>query len=189
MKWGKFILRVLPGIVDGILILNRYNSVPKIAIETSPPPLPFEHSSQSESYCLECAHKHLNTASVLLREALQRLDANEPKERVLEKIRAMVAELTGAEDDTKFGSGEIAELNKRIRALRVKIWNAGYELEPPRREDLIALQEELKGLLNFVYDTAAKRRKAVIELLKKVEERASTLRRELEGRSLERTEK
>jgi len=33
--------------------------------------------------------------------------------RVIEKIRAVVAELTDGEDDSKFAKGEIAKINKK----------------------------------------------------------------------------
>ncbi|GAJ07880.1 unnamed protein product, partial [marine sediment metagenome] len=66
------------------------------------------YEGQSEiDYCIECSVKHGQTAKVFAREALQRAEAegNPSSEGVKEKIRGIVEELTGMEDDTNTTTG------------------------------------------------------------------------------------
>ena len=177
MNW-KRLLRVIPPLVDTLIDLSGN---PKIgSIGSNPPPIPFRHSSVDEGYCLECVHKHINTANVLIREALQRFDAKEPPDRVLEKVRAAVAELTGAEDDSKFATGKVAEINKRIRDLRRHIWEKGYEFEVPSRDALLEIGGNIQDILKDIYNIAAERRKQIISFVRGVEEKARKLREEME---------
>ena len=178
-------MKVIPPLVDTLTDLySSHGSFgnPRVSFEVSstPPPIPFQHSSMDEGYCLECLHKHINTANVLIREALQRFDAKEPSDRVVEKVRAAVAELTGAEDDSKFATGKVAEINRKIRDLRRNIWERGYEFEVPSREALLEIGDRVQDILKDIYNVAAERRKQVINFIRGVEEKARKLREELE---------
>jgi len=186
MSWRR-LLRIIPPLVEMLTDLhvsfgNPGNpGIPRGRSESlSIPAMPFRHSSVDEGYCLECLHKHINTANVLIREALQRFDAKEPHERIVEKVRAAVAELTGAEDDSKFATGRVAEINKKIRDLRRHIWEKGYEFEVPSREALLEIGDRVQDILKDIYNVAAERRKEVIKFIKGVEEKARKLREELE---------
>jgi len=171
-------LRVIPPLVDTLVDLSRNTNTGSVG--SNPPLIPFEHSSIDEGYCLECLHKHINTANILIREALQRFDSREPQERVLEKVRAAVSELTGAEDDSKFATGKVAEINKRIRDLRRYIWEKGYEFEIPSREALLEIGGNIQGILKDVYDVASEKRRQIISFVRGMEEKARRLREELE---------
>jgi len=177
MDWRK-LARVVPPLVDVLFELYR-GPEPKLS-SAGPPPVPFVHSSTDEGYCLECLHKHINTANVLIREALQRYDSKESQERVLEKVRAAVAELVGAEDDSKFSTGRVAEINNKIRELRRYIWEKGYEFEVPSRDALMEIGDRVQKILKDLYDVAAERRSQIISFVKGIEEKARRIREELE---------
>lgn len=113
-------------------------------------PKPHEHISfegQSElDYCLECAVKHSQTAKVKMREALQRAEAGSPSDTgVLEKVRGVVEELVGMEDDTAtVKNDKVSTLNSLSRSLRKYIYGAKAEVGGASLKDL----REIKGLLN-----------------------------------------
>lgn len=86
------------------------------------------YEGQSEvDYCIECAVKHGQTAKVLMRESLQRAESekNPASEGVKEKIRGIVEELTGMEDDTDttLENENITKLNTHARDLRKHIYS------------------------------------------------------------------
>ena len=171
-------LRIIPPLIDTLVDLSRVTSISSVG--SNPPIIPFNHSSIDEGYCLECLHKHINTANILIREALQRFDSREPQERVIEKVRAAVAELTGAEDDSKFATGRVAEINKRIRDLRRYIWDKGYEFEIQSRDALLEIGGKIQDILKDVYDVASEKRRQIISFVRGVEEEARRLREGLE---------
>ena len=120
---------------------------------------------ESVDYCLECAEKHIQTAKVLIREAIQRAEqcltqtTCEPcciqTPYVLEKIRDAVAELTGCEDDTSTALNvpHVREINRRARELRRKIWQQKLSFGHGTLNDLKQLYKELEELADFIYNT------------------------------------
>jgi hypothetical protein len=128
-------------------------------------------------YCLECLSKHLNTAKVLTREAIQRIEAGEPAEMVLEKVRGTVAELAGAEDDSNSVTDqEVRKLNETIRSIRKTIWNKGLELEPGSKDDLTSIYSQIDSALNQTYSVAKVKRERLVSLLEGVESKARLLK-------------
>jgi len=105
-------------------------------------------------YCLECAEKHVSTANVFLREAQQRLEADEPMETVAEKVRAAVVELTGAEADTDSVTEHmVREINGLIRDLRKFIWREKLSVRPTV-ENLVEARRRAEHILSKVYEAA-----------------------------------
>ncbi|MEM4977398.1 MAG: hypothetical protein QXT64_08750, partial [Desulfurococcaceae archaeon] len=73
-----------------------------------------------------CMSKHLGTAKILMREALQRAEKGEPSESVLAKVRGAYEELMGAEDDSQAINDEgIRRLNSLTRDLRKWFFDSG----------------------------------------------------------------
>ncbi len=103
-------------------------------------------------YCIECSVKHSQTAKVLMREALQRAEAGEPSLiGVQEKVRGVVEELCGLEDDTTTVSNEmVATLNASARALRKLIYATGAEMGKASLEDL----REIKGMVDQLVEAS-----------------------------------
>ena len=104
------------------------------------------------SYCLECCQKHSVTAKVLMREALQRAEAGKPgKAGVQEKVRGVVEELCGFEDDTMTVSNEmVSALNTSARELRKFIYAKGAEMGKASLEDL----REIKGMVDKLVEAS-----------------------------------
>jgi len=105
----------------------------------------FEEQSDVD-YCIECSVKHSQTAKVLMREALQRAEAGDPSlEGVKEKVRGVVEELCGLEDDTTTVSNEmVTMLNTSARELRKFIYTTGAEVGKSSIEQL----REIKGMVD-----------------------------------------
>jgi hypothetical protein len=141
-----------------------------------PPGMPAEH------YCLECASKHVGTAKILLREALQRAEKGEPPELVLEKVRGAYEELMGAEDDTMSVSDEgIRKLNSMIRDLRKWFFTTGAIVKPDK--NLIAeAYARMSQLNNTVYGEYAKRLEKAIESMERVEAKMEALKEAVKAR-------
>jgi len=119
---------------------------------------------ESADYCLECAEKHLQTARILLREALQRAEqclaesqcetCCTSKPQVLEKIRDAVAELTGCEDDTntKLDEPRIREINRRTREIRRLIWEKKLAFGKGTLNDIKEIMMQIEELANYIYE-------------------------------------
>lgn len=90
------------------------------------------YAGQSEvDYCIECTVKHGQTAKVLMKEALQRAEANGPQsEGVKEKVKGVVEELMGIEDDTKTvtDNQKVIGLNTMARTLWKEIYASEAEI-------------------------------------------------------------
>lgn len=120
---------------------------------------PKEHSrlsyeGQSElDYCVECAVKHSQTAKVLMREALQRAEASSPSAKgVQEKVRGVVEELVGMEDDTDTVKNEkVSTLNSLARSLRKFIYVKEAEVGGARIEDLREIKDMVDKLVDATY--------------------------------------
>jgi len=133
-----------------------------------------------EHYCLDCASKHLSTAKILIREALQRAEKGEPPELVLAKIRGAYEELTGAEDDTQALSDEgIRRLNSQIRDLRKWFFDSGVLVETDKSKISEAFSR-VASLNDTVYSELEKRKAKLKEFLGKVEERIQEIKEKLQ---------
>ena len=105
-------------------------------------------------YCIECAVKHSQTAKVLMREALQRAEAENPAiEGVKEKIRGVIEELSGMEDDTdtKTENKNVTTLNNAARMLRKHIYTTKAEIGGASIEQLRKVKTAIDGLVDFSY--------------------------------------
>ena len=111
-------------------------------------------------YCVECAIKHSQTAKVLMREALQRAAAGSPAdEGVQEKVRGVVEELSGLEDDTNTVREDmVRDLNTATRTLRKYIYATRAEIGEVSFDQL----KEIKGMVDQLVDAAYKVRKSCI---------------------------
>jgi hypothetical protein len=132
-----------------------------------------------EHYCLDCSSKHLGTAKVLLREALQRIEKGEPREAVLEKVRGAYEELMGAEDDTLAVKDEgIRRLNSLIRDTRKWFFDTGVIAEPDKK--LIAEAfEKVSRVNDEVYREYEARRQRLREFIGKAKEKLEELEAKL----------
>jgi hypothetical protein len=141
-----------------------------------PPGMPPEH------YCLECASKHVGTAKILLREALQRAEKGEPPELVLEKVRGAYEELMGAEDDTMSVSDEgIRKLNSAIRDLRKWFFTTGA-IAKPDKNLITEAYSKIAQLNNAIYDEYARRLEKAVESMERVEAKIETLKEAIKTR-------
>jgi len=160
--------KVAPDLVDfGIdAAFKLYDQRKKMPQETETPPVEerppaekvygaeaksFENQSDV-SYCVECSVKHSQTAKVLMREALQRAEAGNPSlEGVKEKVRGVVEELCGLEDDTTTVSNEmVTMLNSSARELRKFIYTTGAEVGKASIEQL----REIKGMVDQLVEAS-----------------------------------
>lgn len=137
----------------------------------------------SIDYCLECAEKHLQTATILLKEAIQRAQqciTQNPCEpcclktpEVLEKIRDAIAELAGAEDDTNPLSNEplVKEINNQIRLIRKDIWRKKLAFGQGKIEDITEIAERIKTLTDKIYEeyTSKNYEPLIEQLIKEIE--------------------
>ena len=107
-------------------------------------------------YCLQCLEKHTQTAKVLMREAIQRAEVEGiSSEGVQEKMRGVIEELVGAEDDSDTLINEgVRALNNKIRALRKKIWESKATIGGGTIRDLMDTKRELDSLVEGTYETA-----------------------------------
>lgn len=103
-------------------------------------------------YCVECAVKHSQTAKVLAREALQRASSGSPGDRgVQEKVRGVVEELCGLEDDTTtVGHERVTALNTLARELRKYIYTTGAEVGGAGMQEL----EEVKAMVDRLVEAS-----------------------------------
>ena len=85
-----------------------------------------------------------------MREGLQRAEAGDPSlEGVKEKVRGVVEELCGLEDDTTTVSNEmVTMLNSSARELRKFIYTTGAEVGKASIEQL----REIKGMVNHLVE-------------------------------------
>jgi hypothetical protein len=121
------------------------------------------HVNDSESYLTvhgalhNCAIKHSQTAKVLMREAIQRAVAGSPSDPgVLEKVRGVVEELVGFEDDTMSAKDEkVLALNAAARALRRMIYSSGAEIGRASLDDLKKIKEMIDKLVDATYEVRA----------------------------------
>jgi gas vesicle protein len=133
-----------------------------------------------EHYCLDCCSKHLGTAKILLREALQRADKGEPKEAILAKVRGAYEELMGAEDDSQALSDErIRQLNSMIRDTRKWFFNSGVITEVDKSKIVEAFNKVSK-LNDEVYKELEVRKERLKEFLQKTKEKIEQLQEKLE---------
>lgn len=115
------------------------------------------YEGQSElSYCVECGVKHSQTAKVLMREAIQRAEAASPSSiGVMEKVRGVVEELCGFEDDTEQTGPdqnmEVTSLNTAARSLRKFIYTTRAEVGGASLEDLHEIKSMVDKLVDKTY--------------------------------------
>jgi len=136
-----------------------------------------------EHYCYDCASKHLGTAKILIREALQRAEKGEPREAVLEKIRGAYEELMGAEDDTMSLSDErTRQINSMIRDTRKWFFDTGVIVEPDKNKIAEALSR-VSRLNDEVYHELERRRERLKEFIGKAKEKLEELEAKISARS------
>lgn len=124
------------------------------------PPLPSRQTTgrsyegQTElSYCVECCVKHSQTAKVLMREGLQRAEADTPSSPgVQEKVRGVVEELVGFEDNSDTVENErVIALNTMARALRKYIYTTGAEIGRASITELRRVKSMIDQLVEATY--------------------------------------
>lgn len=117
------------------------------------------HVPGSESYLTihgalhNCAVKHSQTAKVLMREALQRAESNGvDTEGVKEKVRGVVEELSGLEDDTTtVSSQQVIILNGASRDLRKFIYESRAEIGGAKISTLREIKTMIDQLVEATY--------------------------------------
>lgn len=100
--------------------------------------------------------KHSQTAKMLMREALDRAEAGSPgDEGVKEKIRGIVAELTGMEDDTDTTQPNegVAALHDAARDLRKEVYTSKAEIGGASLATLRSLKDKVDALVEQSYET------------------------------------
>lgn len=114
--------------------------------------LSYEGQSKVD-YCLECCEKHGQTAKILLREAIQRAEADSPSSPgAMEKVRGAVEELVGFEDDSDTVKNErVATLNSLSRTLRKFVYAKKAEIGGASLEDLREIKDMTDKLVDAVY--------------------------------------
>lgn len=120
--------------------------------------LSYEGQSK-ESYCVECAEKHGQTAKVFMREALQRAEVcgNGSCEGVVEKIRGVLEELAGFEADTQTTENEsVTALNTIVRETRKQIFAMQAEVGQANMDQLRVLNEVISRLVDKTYEVRQK---------------------------------
>jgi len=138
--------------------LEESEAEKKYRMESFTPPT-YKREHYDIDYCLECLEKHLQTAKVLMREAIQRKASGEPTENVLEKIRGVVEELAGAEDDSNtMIDDDVRMLNTKIRGLRKEIWRRGLSVHGGTLRDLNEVKRRIDELLEETYRVAEKKK-------------------------------
>ena len=151
---------------------------------STPPPEGVSHIAAPEGesvehYCLDCASKHLGTAKILLREALQWAKKGEPRERILTKVRGAYEELMGAEDDTLATKDQgILKLNTEIRDLRKWFFNSGV-LTDVDVNKIAEAYEKVSAVNNDVYNELEARKERLLKLVTHVKENLSKLEEKL----------
>ena len=114
--------------------------------------LSYEGQSKLD-YCVECCSKHSQTAKVLIREAIQRAQADSPSSPgVLEKVRRAVDELMGFDDDSDTVKNEkVSTLNSLSRTLRKFIYAKKAEIGGASLEDLREIKDMMDKLVDATY--------------------------------------
>jgi hypothetical protein len=141
-----------------------------------------------ERYCYDCASKHLGTAKVLMREALQRAVKGEPKEAVLEKVRGAYEELMGAEDDTQSLSDErTREINAMIRDTRKWFYDSDVIVDTDKNKIAEALKR-VDELNDTVYKELERRRARLQEFIGKTKQKLEQLEKRLQEESKQHAE-
>jgi len=146
-------------VIDGTVteIDKRFTSPTppaELASEMKPKSGHLSYEGQSKvDYCLECCEKHGQTAKVLLREAIQRAEADSPSSPgVMEKVRGAVEELVGFEDDSDTVKNErVATLNSLSRTLRKFIYAKKAEIGGANLKDLREIKDMTDKLVDAVY--------------------------------------
>jgi len=191
MKWNRLIATILD--VIAITIENMPVRVDTSKLHTSQSNVEFSYTSRShiatpegmstEKYCLDCLSKHLGTAKILMREALQRAEKGEDVKAILEKVRGAYEELMGAEDDSQALTDErIREFNAKIRDLRHWFFNSGVLVEADKNKIIEGLSK-VSQLNDEVYAELEKRKHLLKEFIGKVKERIEKLESELNAQS------
>lgn len=162
MSLKRVAKKVIPDLVDyGIDVAFRaYDQRQRSPPEAEGPPPKKRIAAEAKSfkgqsdvsYCAECSVKHSQTAKVLMREGLQRAEAGKPGDLgVKEKVRGVVEELCGLEDDTTTVSNEmVLALNTSARELRKFIYAKGAEMGKASLEDL----REIKGMVDKLVEAS-----------------------------------
>lgn len=119
--------------------------------------LSYEGQSETD-YCIECAVKHSQTAKVLMREAVQRAEAGNPHvEGVKEKVRGVIEELSGMEDDTNTVQNEnVSRLNNTTRNLRKYIYSTQAEIGGADLGTLKQIKMMIDKLVEETYEVREK---------------------------------
>jgi hypothetical protein len=191
MKWNRLVATILD--VIAITIENMPVRVDTSKLHTSQSNVEFSYTGRShiatpegistEKYCLDCLSKHLGTAKILMREALQRAEKGEDIKAILEKIRGAYEELMGAEDDSQALTDErIREFNTKIRDLRHWFFNSGVLVEADKNKIVEGLSK-VSQLNDEVYAELEKRKHLLKEFIGKVKERIEKLESELNAQS------
>jgi len=143
----------LPDIYDEYMLKNLIEALSRKPVEEA-------HMQVSESKlatCLDCVVKHLSTAKIAAREALQRAEAKEPPEKVIEKIREIHGELAGMELDIKDRDiPEIMEIDDSSRRLRKEIFDNKWLINPPTIEQLREIEKKISLILEKSYNAIGK---------------------------------
>jgi hypothetical protein len=186
MKWNRIVAMVVEVIATAI------ENMP-VRVDTSKPhtsqPAEFSYvgrshiatpeGTSSEKYCLTCLSKHLGTAKILMREALQRAEKGEDTKAVLEKVRGAYEELMGAEDDSQALTDErIREFNAKIRDLRHWFFNSGVLVEVDKNKIVEGLSK-VAQINDEVYTELEKRKQLLTEFIERVKEKIEKLEGEL----------
>ena len=125
-------------------------------------PKPHTHLSyegQSKlDYCIECiVNNHGPKAKTLMREAVQRARAGSPSDLgVVEKVRAVVDELAGIEDDSDTVKNEkIEALNSLARAARKFIYAKRADVGGASLDDIREIKDMIDKLVDAAYQVRA----------------------------------
>ena len=143
---------------------KRFTSPEGLVSKAKPKPHSHEPYTGKLDHCIQCAVKHSQTAKVLAREALQRAEVDSPSDMgVQEKIRGVVEELSGLEDDTDtVAKGEdadkVRQLNATGRTLRKHIYATRAEIGGGDLETL----KEIKGMVDQLVDATYRVRKSCV---------------------------
>lgn len=109
-------------------------------------------------WCIECSVKHGQTGKVFMREALQRAEAEGAhSERVKERVRGVIEELSGLEADTNtVKNDDVRKLNKTTRKLRKYIYKTQAEIGGADMDTLKEIKMMVDMLVDQIYKTREK---------------------------------
>jgi hypothetical protein len=164
-------------------VLPQLLGTPRSQPETPRSHIATPEGVSEEHYCLDCMSKHLGTAKILIREALQRADANESKEAILGKVRGAYEELMGAEDDSQALKDErIRALNSQTRELRKWFFDNGVLVDTDKAKIAEAMNR-ISALNDAVYQELEARRERLKEFIGKAKKRLNELEEKLNAES------